>query len=78
MNNFLEGLGFERILTNDQTKKGIHFLKGLFEKLKVNGPPPLGLNVLMGSSTKQKLANILRGLEEEKIVLQSGIYKKVA
>ena len=77
MNNLLEGLGFERILTNDQTMKGIHFLKGLFEKLKVNGPPPLGLNVLMGSSTKQKLANILRGLEEEKIILQSGIYKKV-
>ena len=78
MNNLLEGLGFERILTNDQTKKGIHFLKGLFEKLKVNGPPLLGLNVLMGSSTKDKLDNILRGLEEEKIILQSGIYKKVA
>ena len=78
MNNTLERIGFERILTNDQTKKGIHFLKGLFEKLKINGPPPLGLNVLMGTSTKTKLVNILNGLVEEKIVLQSGIYKKVA
>jgi len=48
----------------------------LFENLKKNGPPKIGLNVLMGASTKQKLLNILKGLEEEKIVLQSGIYKK--
>lgn len=77
MNQMLEKVGFERILTNDQTKKGIQFLRSLFNKLKINGPPSLGLNVLMGSSTKQKLLNILRGLEEEKIILQSGIYKKV-
>jgi len=30
----------------------------------------------MGASTKEKLVNILKGLEQEKIVLQSGIYKK--
>jgi hypothetical protein len=33
---------------------------------------------LMGSSTKEKLMNILLGLKEEQIVLQSGIYKKRA
>jgi hypothetical protein len=30
----------------------------------------------MGGSTKEKLGNILTGLEENKIELQSGIYKK--
>jgi len=78
MDDILERLCFKNMLTTDQTHKGILYLQDLFEKLKMNGPPKLGLNVLMGSSTKAKLSNILKGLEEEQIVLQSGIYKKRA
>jgi ubiquinone/menaquinone biosynthesis C-methylase UbiE len=76
MDHVLTELGFRKIHTTDQTSKAMHFLVELFEKLKMNGPPKLGLNVLMGKSTREKLENILKGLEEEKIVLQSGIYKK--
>jgi ubiquinone/menaquinone biosynthesis C-methylase UbiE len=76
MDDILERLCFKNILTTDQTSKGITFLQDLSEKLKMNGPPTLGLNVLMGASTREKLVNILLGLEEEQIVLQSGIYKK--
>ena len=78
MDDILESLCFKNLHTSDQTDKGIIFLQDLFEKLKMNGPPILGLNVLMGSSTREKLVNILRGLEEKQIVLQSGIYKKRA
>ena len=78
MDDILESLCFKSILTSDQTYEGILFLQELFEKLKMNGPPKLGLNVLMGSSTKEKLVNILKGLEEKQIILQSGIYKKRA
>ena len=78
MDDILEKLCFKNLHTSDQTDKGIIFLQDLFEKMKVNGPPLLGLNVLMGSSTKEKLVNILFGLEEKQIVLQSGIYKKRA
>ena len=78
MDDILESLCFKSILSSDQSYEGILFLQELFEKLKMNGPPKLGLNVLMGSSTKEKLVNILKGLEEKQIVLQSGIYKKRA
>jgi len=78
MDDILERLCFKNMLTTDQTEEGIHFLQNLFEKVKVNGLPSLGLNVLMGSSTGEKLGNILRGLKEEQIVLQSGIYVKRA
>ena len=78
MDDILERLCFKNILTSDQSYKGITFLQDLFEKLKINGPPTLGLNVLMGASTREKLVNILLGLEQEQIVLQSGIYKKRA
>jgi ubiquinone/menaquinone biosynthesis C-methylase UbiE len=76
MDDVLERLCFKNLHTTDQSQKGKQFLEDLFEKLKANGPPKLGLNVLMGSSTGEKLGNILSGLEEEHIVLQSGTYIK--
>jgi len=78
MEDILERLCFKSLFTKDETEQGIQFLQDLFENLKVNGPQKLGLNVLMGSSTKEKLKNILLGLKEGQIVLQSGIYKKRA
>ncbi|MFC2081082.1 class I SAM-dependent methyltransferase [Bacteroidota bacterium] len=76
MESLLKGLEFTKLQTTDQTYNAILFLNGLSENLKKNGPPKLDLNVLMGDSTKVKLSNILKGLDENKIVLQSGIYKK--
>ena len=78
MDDILERLCFKNLLTSDETGNGIRFLDDLFKKLKKNGPSKLGLNVLMGPSTKEKLMNILLGLKEGQIVLQSGIYKKRA
>lgn len=76
IDDMLEQLCFKHLMVTDETLKAKLFLQELFEDLKLNGPPQLGLNVLMGSSTKEKLGNILKGIEEEQIVLQSGIYIK--
>lgn len=76
MDDMLERLCFKNLLTSDQTLNGIQFLQRLFMKLESDGPPKLGLNVLMGKTTREKLGNILKGLEKNQIVLQSGIYKK--
>ena len=78
MEDILERLCFKNLFVKVETDQGALFLKDLFKKLKENGPSKLGLSVLMGSSTKEKLMNILLGLQEEQIVLQSGIYKKRA
>jgi len=76
VDTLLNELDFIKLQTSDQTLKARQFLNGLFEKVKTNGMPLLGLNVLMGKSTKKKLGNILKGIEENKIELQSGIYRK--
>lgn len=76
MDIILKGLGFTSSKTTDQTDKALEFLYKIAVNLRKNGPPRLGLNVLMGSLTKEKLGNILHGLEDDKIMLQSGIYKK--
>ena len=72
----LNDLGFVKLQTTDQTHKAKHSLINSFEKIKKNGMPKVGLNTLMGNSTKKKLNNILKGIEENKIELQSGIYRK--
>ena len=69
-------LNFEKVKYTNQTNPGIEFFEKLLQNIAQNGPPKLGLNVLMGESTKAKIVNLLAGLKEEKILLQSGIYKK--
>lgn len=76
MDTILNDLGFTRTQVTDHTNKSMEFLGNLFDKIKTNGPPKIGLNVLMGTSTIEKLGNVQKALEENKIELQSGIYKK--
>ena len=76
MDALLKNLGFEKLQTTDQTFKAKQFLINIRDKNKKNGPPAIGLNLLMGNLTMKKLGNILKGIEENKIELHSGIYKK--
>lgn len=75
MNDILNELGFEGSAITNQTKAGIEFFETLVAKLKEFGPPKMGLNVLMGESTKPKLLNLLGHLKNDALMLESGIYK---
>lgn len=74
--NILSGLGLIKEEITDQTEKGIVFFENLLKKSSLAGPPKIGLNLLMGATTKDKLTNLLHALKERKIILQSGIYIK--
>ena len=76
MEQILQGLGLRKEMVRDQTENGIVFFENLLDKTSQSGPPKLGLNLLMGASTKSKLSNLLSALKEEKVVLQSGVYRK--
>ena len=76
MHNNLNALGFKKHSATDQTKAGIDFFEALVTRLKAIGPPKMGLNVLMGESTKAKLLNLLEHFKKGVLKLESGIYKK--
>ncbi|MEP0262906.1 methyltransferase domain-containing protein [Dokdonia sp.] len=76
MDHLLQDLGMIHKQTIDQTQAGIGFFDILVARLKEFGPPKMGLNVLMGETTKPKLMNLLRHLKEGKLELKSGVYKK--
>ncbi|WP_343485493.1 methyltransferase domain-containing protein [Allomuricauda sp. d1] len=75
MNEILNELGFKQLSTKNQTKAGTAFFEALVIRLKEFGPPKMGLNVLMGQSTKPKLLNLLGHLKSGALMLESGIYK---
>ena len=75
MHQILNNLGFNQKSSKDQTKAGIDFFEGMLQKLKEHGPPKIGLNVLMGTSTKPKLLNLLEHLKAGILMLESGVYQ---
>lgn len=77
MNEILMALGFEISEKTNQTRAGIVFFEALLSSLKENGPPRMGLNVLMGDSTGPKLLNLLSHLKNDALMLESGIYRKL-
>lgn len=76
VDSLLHNLGFEKLQSSDQTLKAKQSLNNSLKKLRKNGLPALGLNLLMGNSTIKKLDNLLKAIEDSKIELQSGIYRK--
>ena len=76
MDNILEQFGLTKEQSTDQTQAGVDFFNVLVAKLKEFGPPKMGLNVLMGESTKPKLMNLLTHLQSGELELKSGVYRK--
>lgn len=76
MHHFLNELGLSKVQSKNQTQAGIDFFDTLVARLKEYGPPKMGLNVLMGETTKPKLMNLLTHLKTGELELISGVYKK--
>ena len=76
MNDLLREFGFVQEQSTNQTQAGIDFFNALVTQLKTFGPPKMGLNVLMGETTKPKLMNLLTHLQSGELELKSGVYRK--
>ena len=72
----LTKLGFFKVKNTDQTKTGIKFFENLMAKAKNIGQPKIGLDILMGETTKPKLSNLMNHLKSGKLKLESGVYRK--
>jgi ubiquinone/menaquinone biosynthesis C-methylase UbiE len=53
---------------NQKTKESIEF----FEKVLANGPPPLGIHLLMGETARTKILNYQRSLIENRVTVTIG------
>ncbi|MEJ0106832.1 MAG: methyltransferase domain-containing protein [Bacteroidota bacterium] len=74
MDTLLSGLSFIKIQTKDQTGEAIKFFTGLLNKQAKDVSPKMKLNLLM-ENAGEKIGNLLKNIKENKLELQSGIYK---
>ncbi|MCL5245778.1 class I SAM-dependent methyltransferase [Cellulophaga sp. 20_2_10] len=76
MQNTTTKLGLTKVQHTNQTQDGIAFFKTLLPKIKEFGAPKISLELLMGTTTISKHTNLLQHLQDNKLELISGVYKK--
>lgn len=70
----LASLGFEERAWQDRSPESIEWFRRGLTRVEAQGPPPLGIHLLMGADARSKLVNILRNLEEGRITVRMGVY----
>lgn len=62
---------------NVKIQESLEFFKMVIAKIEADGPPPLGIHLLMGDNARDKLQNYIRNLTGDRVSVALGIaYKK--
>jgi len=72
----LESIGLQRQHWEDVSAKSLAWFRALLERFAARGQPPLGLHLLMGADAAQKLDNLVRNLDEARVVAVQAMYLK--
>jgi SAM-dependent methyltransferase len=72
----LEATGFEVLVWRDKTEEGRAWFQRLGEKIRREGPPPLGLQLLLGPDFRQMARNQVRNLEEDRIAIIEAVARR--
>ncbi|NOQ94168.1 MAG: methyltransferase domain-containing protein [Methylophaga sp.] len=73
----MEAAGFDVEQWHTKTHESIEFFKQVAVKIKTDGPPPLGIHILMGDNAKEKLKNQAQNLNEGRVSIALGMARKV-
>ena len=76
LEKILSSVGFNSFSKRNQTDAGLASIKQMLSNIKEFGPPKMGLNVLMGKDTKQKILNAFNQFNQGDLKLWSGFAKK--
>jgi len=78
LKDWLEGHHFELKQWQDNTQRSLKWLKHKMAENEESGPPALGIHMLMRQTAPNKMANVLRNLEEQRIAVHQGVAVKQA
>ena len=74
----LEELGLRIEDWEDTSARSLQWFLAVAEKTKRAGPAPLGIHLVMGSTSKAKFANLIRNLQEQRVAVAQGVARKPA
>jgi SAM-dependent methyltransferase len=72
----LDALGLRIEDWEDTSARSLQWFLAVAEKAKRAGPAPLGMHLVMGSTTKAKFANLVRNLQEHRVEVAQGVARK--
>jgi SAM-dependent methyltransferase len=68
--------GFQPVAERDRRDFALDYFYGLFERIEREGPPILGIHLLMGETAGQKLRNYVANVEAGRITPCEMIFRK--
>ena len=71
----LQSLGLRQRHWEDVSAKSLAWFRTLLERFATRRPPPLGLHLLMGADATHKFENLVRNLDEARIVVVQAVYE---
>lgn len=72
-----EAAGFDVRAERDRSAFALRFLAETFRALEANGPPPLGIHLLMGDAAGHKLRNIVANVEAGRAAPREMILRRL-
>lgn len=72
----LNTLGFKLPAWENKSQHSLEWFTATLERIKQSGPPPLGIHLLMGATVKAKFENVLRNLQEGRIVVFQAVAER--
>ena len=60
----------------EKNQQSMAFFEQVFARIKADGPPPIGIHLLMGDNAKQKLQNYLSNLGDKRVSVLMGVAHK--
>lgn len=70
--------GFEEVVWKDVSSPSLEWFLAMIaasQARPADAPPPLGLNVIMGATTPEKIKNLKRNLEEDRVRVIMSVFK---
>ena len=74
--SIIEQVGLEIEQWIVKVQESIEFFKMVSAQIEADGPPPIGIHLLMGDNAKDKLQNYVRNLCENRVSVALGIAHK--
>ncbi len=70
-----QAAGFELVDEEDRTDFALDFFDQIFNKVAVTGLPPLGIHLLMGETTRQKMTNYVLNTKAGKMCARELVFR---
>lgn len=72
----MEEAGLKIIEWKVKIKESLEFFEKVLTRIQVQGPPPLGIHILMGDNAREKLQNYISNMSQGRVSVALGIAQK--